>query len=186
MSSQIWAQSRRLRLTSVTGELRLSLLRAKKLSNWSIFVFPACERKKYANLFELMCAVAGHYRCSIWTFLQTPSSLCHSVPRPSKRRASGNSHLFAGPPNHAAVHEMSSFHHSEMQMNGATIISHPVIISYAFWKGRKCVVLSLSQHCLSLDKRMTYNTNAWKGSAAQTHCTPFFPTGFTRNLILLL
>lgn len=102
-----------------------------------------------------MCTVARHYWGLIFTFLQTPSSLRHSVPWPSKHRASGNSHLFVGPPNHPVDHEMSSFHHSEMQMTDATIISHPVIISYAFWKGRKCVVLSLSLYCLLFQRMMT-------------------------------
>lgn len=117
--------------------------------------FTACEGKQYANLLALMCTVARHYWGLIFTFLQTSSSLRHSVPWPSKPRASGNSHLFVGPPNHPVDHEMSSFHHSEMQMTDATIISHPVIISYAFWKGRKCVALSLSLYCLLLQRMMT-------------------------------
>lgn len=96
-----------------------------------------------------------------------PTSLHHRVSWLSW--ASGNSHLFVGPPNHPVDHEMSSFHHSEMQMTSATIISHPVIISYAFWKGRKCVLSVTSSYCLSLERTTTSNIKAWKGSGASTH-----------------
>ncbi len=132
-------------------------------------LFPACEGKLYANLWALICAVAGHTVAWFFIFLQAPSPLHHLLPRLFRCRASGNSHLFVDPPNYPVDHEMSSFYHSEMQMTGAIIISHPVIISYAFWKGRKCVVLSLIQYCLLLERTMTSNTNAWKGLAAKTH-----------------
>lgn len=155
-SSQSWAQSRREEtdISDRRGPPDSASCGLKgQLNDPSLST--ACEGKQYANLLALMCAVVGLYEGLIFTFLQTPSSLHHSVPRPSKCRASGNSHLFVGPLNHPADHEMSSFHHSGMQMTGATIISHPVIISYAFWKGRKCIVVSVSQYCLPLERTMT-------------------------------
>lgn len=99
MSSQIWAQSRRLRLTSVTGELPpISASSGLKGSGNDPSLFSACEGKQYANLWGLMCAVAGHSWGLTFTFLQTPSSLGGSVLRPSKLRASGNFSLICGPP----------------------------------------------------------------------------------------
>lgn len=129
-------------------------------------IFTACERKQYANLLAVMSAAAGHYRALIFTFLQTRSSLRHTVPRPSKRWASGNSHLFAGPPNHPADHEMSSFHHSEMQMTGATITLHPCHNQLCILK-REETRCSVTLSALSPpERKITSNTNAWKGLAA--------------------
>lgn len=59
-----------------------------------------------------------------------------------------------------ADHEMSSLHYGVMQMTDAAIISHPVIISYGFCKGRKSFVQSVSQFCPMTNETITCGTKA--------------------------
>lgn len=63
---------------------------------------------------------------------------------------------------------MSSFYCGMMQMTDAAIISHTVIISYRFCKGRKRFVLSVRQFCPLTNETITCRTKAWNGSTAQT------------------
>lgn len=124
----------------------LCLLWAKRLLEIVHLFLTACEGKQYANKLVLNVRCGQALLRLEFNILQTPSSL--QRPMPPTIQTLGKWHfllnVFVGPrpppPNHPADHEMSSFHHSEMQMTGATIISHSVIISYAFREGKKCVV----------------------------------------------
>lgn len=130
----MWAQSGRLGLTSVSSELK-GLGNDPSLST-------ACEGEQYTDLFALMCAVAALLKPN-FHISPTPSRLSAGIQTPAKWQFS----LICARTsrNRPADHEMSSFHHSEMQMTGATIISQSVIIRNAFWKERRCVVLSRSE-----------------------------------------
>lgn len=93
IGSQIWAQSRRLRLTSVIGELPpISASSGLTGSGNDPSLFTACEGKQYANLLVLMCAMARHYWSLIFTLLQT------QCPDHPNAVASGNSYLFVSHP----------------------------------------------------------------------------------------
>lgn len=114
-------------------------------------LFTAFEGEQYANLLALMCAVTGYYWGLIFTFLQIPhlcTTRCSNYPN--------------GPPNHSAAIS-SQWNENYWCYNNITPCHNHL---HAYWKGKKCVVLSLSQYCLPLESMMTSSTKSWKDLAA--------------------
>lgn len=171
-------------LTSVTGEFPpISAPSGLQGSGNHPSLFTACEGKQYANLLALMCAVARallrlHFHISPKSFM--------SVPRPSKHQASGNSHLFVGPPEPPSGpwNEFISpqWDANDWCYNNITPCHNQLCILKRE-ETRRSVTFSVLSPVWKDDfqhKRMK------RFGSINTYCTQFFLTDFTRFFILLL